>query len=427
MMPHESRWRWIGLVILIAATPLLLFPGDWRTLAVLALPLIWIGNRIMTGHFIQRTPFDVIILCASVMVLVSLYATYDIAISLPKITGVLLGVSVFYGVAGIATTPRRFRVLILGVLVAVAVFVGLVLIGTDWGNKVPLLQTIAAQLPALLRGLPGADRGFHPAEVGGALTWLVFSPATIWLGLQPMCATRRLVIGLMMISLTGVMLFVMVLTQSRSAWIGTIVGVGIIIWLSGRRGRVVVGGLAIVAMAASVLIGPQRIFEETPQPSSAELGTVFTPTIAGRVELWSRAIYALQDFPFTGMGMGTFRYVMPLLYPLFTASPETDIGHAHNEFLQAGVDLGMVGLIAFIALYIMAIGLAHRVLRSGPPVLIRWLTIGVLAGLIAHGVYGLTDAVALGAKPGMFFWLLLGLIAVVWQQRMAQVREERST
>lgn len=115
------------------------------------------------------------------------------------------------------------------------------------------------------------------------------------------------------------------------------------------------------------------------------------------------------------------------MYPLFTASPETDIGHAHNEFLQAGVDLGIVGLIAFIALYIMAIGLVYRVLRSSPPALIRWLTIGVFAGLIAHGVYGLTDAVALGAKPGVFFWLLLGLIAVVWRQRMAQVREERST
>ena len=426
MMPRESRWRRIGLVILIAAAPLLLFPGDWRTLAVLALPLIWIGNRITTGHFIQRTPFDVIILCASVMVLVSLYATYNMAISLPKITGVLLGVSVFYGVAGIAATPQRLRALILGVLVAVAVFVGLVLIGTDWGNKVPLLQTIAATLPALLRGLPGADRGFHPAEVGGALTWLAFLPATIWLGLRPMRATRWFIIGLMMIGLTGVMLFVLVLTQSRSAWIGTIVGVGIILWLSGRWGRVVVGGLAIVAMAAFVLIGPQRIFEETPQPPS-KLGTVFTPTIAERVELWSRAIYALQDFPFTGMGMGTFRYVMPLLYPLFTVSPETDIGHAHNEFLQAGVDLGIVGLIAFIALYMMAIGLTYRVLRSSPPVLMRWLTIGVLAGLIAHGVYGLTDAVALGAKPGVFFWLLLGLIAVVWQQRMAQVREERST
>jgi len=31
-------------------------------------------------------------------------------------------------------------------------------------------------------------------------------------------------------------------------------------------------------------------------------------------------------------------------------------------------------------------------------------------------VYGLTDAVALGAKPGILFWMLLGLIAALFEQ-----------
>jgi hypothetical protein len=43
---------------------------------------------------------------------------------------------------------------------------------------------------------------------------------------------------------------------------------------------------------------------------------------------------------------------------------------------------------------------------------------GVLAGFVAHGVFGLTDAVALGAKPGLFFWLLLALTAAVWRVSM---------
>ena len=36
--------------------------------------------------------------------------------------------------------------------------------------------------------------------------------------------------------------------------------------------------------------------------------------------------------------------------------------------------------------------------------------------LLAHLVYGLTDAVALGAKPGLVFWLVLGLIAGLFEQ-----------
>jgi hypothetical protein len=47
--------------------------------------------------------------------------------------------------------------------------------------------------------------------------------------------------------------------------------------------------------------------------------------------------------------------------------------------------------------------------------MLRWLMAGVLAGLAAHTVFGLTDAVALGAKPGIFFWLLLAMTAAVWQ------------
>ena len=39
-----------------------------------------------------------------------------------------------------------------------------------------------------------------------------------------------------------------------------------------------------------------------------------------------------------------------------------------------------------------------------------------LRGLFAHLMYGMTDAVTLGAKPGMLFWMLLGLIAGLYEQ-----------
>jgi O-antigen ligase len=129
-----------------------------------------------------------------------------------------------------------------------------------------------------------------------------------------------------------------------------------------------------------------------------------------------RALYGIQDFPFTGMGMGTFRQVVHVLYPLFLTSPDVDLGHAHNEFLQATLDLGIPGLTAFLALQGMALALAYKTFRSTAPNWMRWTAAGALAGLVAHDVYGLTDAVALGAKPGVLFWMLLGLIAVLFEQ-----------
>jgi O-antigen ligase len=75
-----------------------------------------------------------------------------------------------------------------------------------------------------------------------------------------------------------------------------------------------------------------------------------------------------------------------VLYPLFTVSPDVDLGHAHNEWLQASVDLGLIGLIAFVGLQGLPLMLAYRAFRQPLPATVRWLMAGVLVGLAAHGV-----------------------------------------
>jgi hypothetical protein len=47
------------------------------------------------------------------------------------------------------------------------------------------------------------------------------------------------------------------------------------------------------------------------------------------------------------------------------------------------------------------------------------LALGLGGGLLAHLLYGLMDAVALGAKPGVLFWMLLGLIVGLHRQAQA--------
>ncbi len=39
------------------------------------------------------------------------------------------------------------------------------------------------------------------------------------------------------------------------------------------------------------------------------------------------------------------------------------------------------------------------------------LVLGLGGGLFGHMIFGMTDAISLGAKPGIFYWILLGLIA----------------
>jgi uncharacterized membrane protein len=57
----------------------------------------------------------------------------------------------------------------------------------------------------------------------------------------------------------------------------------------------------------------------------------------------------------------------------------------------------------------------------------RWLGIGIVGSLVAFHVYGLTDAIALGAKPGVAFWMILALSAALWRTSPESVRSSAHT
>jgi len=138
-------------------------------------------------------------------------------------------------------------------------------------------------------------------------------------------------------------------------------------------------------------------------------GAGINDTISGRLELWTRAVYGIQDLPFTGMGMNAFRRIMPVLYPSKMISPETDVVHAHNHLLQAALDLGIPGLVAYSAIWLIVGSLLVRVYRRSGERVYRAMAGGLGAGLIAHFMFGMTDAIPLGAKVGVLFWISLAL------------------
>jgi len=132
-------------------------------------------------------------------------------------------------------------------------------------------------------------------------------------------------------------------------------------------------------------------------------------SMSGRLEIWSRALYTIRDFPLTGCGLGAFRRISRVLYSLFLIGLDVDIGHAHNIFLQTALDLGLPGLVAYLALLLVAGAVCWRWAHCGDR-LARPLALGLMAGLIGLHAYGLTDAVALGSKPAAAFWFALGLV-----------------
>jgi putative inorganic carbon (HCO3(-)) transporter len=150
------------------------------------------------------------------------------------------------------------------------------------------------------------------------------------------------------------------------------------------------------------------------QVTGVSSGNISTVDLSSRPDIWQRAIYGIEDFAITGMGMGTFREVMPVVYPIFNLG-DKDIAHAHNHLFQAALDLGIPGLVAYLALWVGAIAMLSKVFHYDISRQSRTLAVGLTGCLLAYFVYGLTDAVALGARPGFLFWILLGLVASLFQ------------
>ena len=417
---------WINLAILGLLAPLALFPTPTRFCALLVVPALWImrwaaGRRTSPAgaNFIPRTPLDVAVLCLATMIVVSMYATFDVAFSLPKIAGLVYGIAVFY--ATVDATRSSDRALAWGVALFLAIGVGLAglsLLGARWPAKFPVLAPLWERLPAAIRGLPGAEAGFQANEVAGALLWFV--PLALALCLFALfwgrnLGWRRWGLALGSGFALGVIGGTLLLTQSRGGLAGLVVGLVGMLAFIGWWGRGVVLALVGAALWGVYQVGWERIGAIL--FGSESLEAVGTMSLSGRIELWSRAIYGIQDFPFTGMGLNAFRRVVPVLYPLFLVGPDTDIAHAHNLWLQAALDLGLPGLIAYLALWMVTVCLLLSAWRArGAALWLRAAALGVLGGLIAHFVYGITDTVALGAKPGFALWMLLGLAVAIWQR-----------
>jgi putative inorganic carbon (HCO3(-)) transporter len=379
---------------------------------------LWAIRNWRDGRFIPQTPLDISLFVFLLTLLISLAVSYDLTLSLPKIIGVVFGVALFYALA----IGRSFRHLQFGLAVFLLAGLAIVLVslmGTNWETKLPGFATLVAHIPQLINNIPGAVDGFSPNEVAGTLLW--FLPLTLTLALSPLTTSHNITSAkianlLLILLLWGFALLttaIFVLTQSRSGYIGLAVAGLVILWGSLHKHKLIAWGLLILVIGLTYglisLVGWQQI-SQLLLPFGNDAVTAEGITLTSRVEIWARAIYAIRDFPLTGVGMNLFRTIAPILYPFFTLSADIDIAHAHNQFLQVGLDEGIPGLIAYIAIWLGLASMLWQSWRLSTDSRSRTLTLGFIASLMASFVFGLTDAVALGAKPGFMFWFLLGLI-----------------
>lgn len=123
-----------------------------------------------------------------------------------------------------------------------------------------------------------------------------------------------------------------------------------------------------------------------------------------RWTLWQFSIEKILAHPWLGGGFG--RGVFEKLYPGFV-STHPYLWHAHNMFLNRGIQMGIPGMAAFAWLWIALLRrLAHHSRDAGAGTAVAIAGISLAVGVL---VKNLTDDFFI-RDPALLFWLLMGAI-----------------
>ncbi len=189
----------------------------------------------------------------------------------------------------------------------------------------------------------------------------------------------------------------LILTNTRSAWLGLIAGVFVI---GVVRYRTVLAVLA-AAIVLFFLFGPEQQVERA--KSIVDLNN---STNVGRFNMWSTGFTMWKDKPLLGFG-DIDLYQTYLTYR--TPTGDEPAGHLHNNYVHLLVTLGAVGLSAVLFLFvtIMRAQLATVRKYSHDP-FVRNVALGSLAVFAGFAVNGMFEWNFGDHEVMIFVWTIVG-------------------
>lgn len=359
--------------------------------AAAALAVRWLA----LGAPLARTPLDWPVAALALMAAVSLLVTPDLTTTWPQVARLIVGFALCYAVADWAVTDARRRLAAAGLAAAGLALACGALLSVRWETYkfVFIPRALYDAIP------PRVADDVNPNVMAGYLALLlpcVLAPLIFSWGRLARPARALSLVALVAMGA------VLVLTQSRGGLLAAAVGLVCLALLRWGRGRRAVLGLGLAAVAAIALA-----------PWLAPTLTANVTMVGGpeRLEIYQSATAMIRDHWLLGIGMGTFNQLVNAAYPLKLHPP--DVPHAHNLFFQIWIDLGLPGLLAWLAALAAATLTAWRALR-GSLATGDMLRAGIAAGLLAAQAaliaHGALDAVTWGmVRPAVIVWGLWGL------------------
>ena len=197
-------------------------------------------------------------------------------------------------------------------------------------------------------------------------------------------------------------LIALVLTNTRSAWLGLVFGVIVMSALYYRK-------LFVLLVIAIILFFQFAPTHQTDRAKS--IVDISNSTNVGRFNMWSTGIRMWKDKPILGFG-DIDLYKTYLTYR--TPTGDEPAGHLHNNYVHLLVTIGAAGLIIVLFLFFVILKTEYKIFSTNTSdQLIRNISLGaisVFSGFMVNGIFEWNFG---DHEIMVFVWFTVGLCLAV--------------
>jgi O-antigen ligase/Flp pilus assembly protein TadD len=177
---------------------------------------------------------------------------------------------------------------------------------------------------------------------------------------------------------------------------------------------IAVGTVALVALPPRIVATQSRLIDEKKVDLVDALSSVSAPGAdRGRRAMWRHTWEMIQDHGALGVGPGNWRYIYPAYDGGDMLKPGSAPERPHNDFLWVASESGLLGLLAFVWLIVVAGLVTVRAVRhstDGDRALLALAFGASVLALLGHSLFSFPKE---RIETSFHFWLGLGVLVLL--------------
>lgn len=203
----------------------------------------------------------------------------------------------------------------------------------------------------------------------------------------------------------------LILTFSRGAWLAAFLGIIFFILLykfpQRRLEFYIVSGLLFLLLVLFTVFGIILT-------NDMHIAALRYDTAYWRLHVWEDTFKMIQDSPIFGHGINTFMHI----FQEYRRDVGTNPTYAHNSYLQLVAEAGLLGLIAFLWIFVRLFrwflsSVTIYGIKNDDFIL---LAMGLLSGIVAFLLQSFFDNHFYSLQLSIYLWFMVGLFVATVRQ-----------